>query len=282
MANADKILRAVRQATILLRAAPGRKGSLVEPVDCDELFIAGDLHGNVKNFRAILNAADLHNRPRRHLVLQEFVHGNGRYPDGSCNSHQLLDLVAALVCQWPTRVHLLPGNHELSEITGRAIAKNGVALNALFINGIEHAYGIDRSEEVEAAYHEFILAMPLAVRTANRLLVVHTLPDGHFLDKFDYFMFDVPTIPAERRGKSTSMHHLLWDRDVDETANRRFLQRMNCDLAITGHIASPNGFAAPNRVRVILDCMAEPAGCLLAPTDRPMTHQDLLDRIVLL
>lgn len=282
MADADKTLKALRQATMLLRATPGRKGSLIEPVDCDEILVAGDLHGNLRNFRSILNLADLANRPRRHLVLQEFVHGSGRYPDGSCTSHQLLDLIAVLKCQYPSRVHLLPGNHELSEVTGRTIAKNGVALNTLFANGIEHAYGLDREVEVTAAYHEFILAMALAIRTANRLLLVHTIPDGWFLDKFDYFMFDVATIPAERRGKSTSMHHLLWDRDVDEASNRRFIERMGCDLAITGHIAAPNGFSAPNRVRLIVDCVDGPAACVLVPTTVRLTHEQLVERIVLL
>ena len=68
-------------------------------------MVAGDLHGNVDNFRRLLAIADLERHPRRHLVLQEIVHGRSHYPNGSDKSHQMVDLAAALKCQYPKRTH---------------------------------------------------------------------------------------------------------------------------------------------------------------------------------
>ena len=128
-------------------------------------MVVGDLHGNLAIFRQILAVAALAEHPDRHLVLQELVHGQHFYPDEKGEkSHQLVDLVAALKCQYPSRVHVILGNHELSELTGRVIAKYGTTLNALFRQGIETAYG-PHAEAIYKAYLDLFTAMPPAVRT---------------------------------------------------------------------------------------------------------------------
>ncbi len=87
-------------------------------------------------------SAALDRHPGRHLVLQELIHGPLMYPDDKGDrSHQLLDVFAALKCQYPDRVHMILGNHELSELTGRSIGKDGEGLNAKFRRGIDTAYG---------------------------------------------------------------------------------------------------------------------------------------------
>ena len=101
----DRMLTYLRQALTLVRATPGCRGHVVELRDCTDVLVAGDLHGHVGNFQALLKAADLGNHPTRHFVLQELVHGKFRYPAGGDKSHQLVDLFAALKCQFPKRVH---------------------------------------------------------------------------------------------------------------------------------------------------------------------------------
>ena len=136
--DADRILKMLREAALLLRGTTGRRGMVIHlPSDAEDILVAGDLHGNSTNLRAILSLADLANHPRRHLVLQEFVHGTARYPNGGCTSHRLLDAVCLLKTTYPQRVHLLLGNHELSQWTGRKVAKDDVYLNDLFELGIE-------------------------------------------------------------------------------------------------------------------------------------------------
>ena len=130
-------------------------------------------------------------------MLQELIHGNRFYPDdGGDKSHQLVDLVSALKCQYPERVHLILGNHELSELTGRVIGKNGRALNADFRAGIETAYG-ERAGDIYDAYKALFAALPLAVRTPNRVFVCHTIPDARFLDDLDLGVLKADDWPPE-------------------------------------------------------------------------------------
>src|SRR6202035_3541274 len=133
------------------------------------------MHGSVENFRLLLRRADLAAHPKRHLVLQEVVHGPFRYPAGGDKSHQLLDLVAALKCQYPERVHFLMGNHELAQWQGPRIAKGLDNQNDLSTLGVETAYG-DAAAPILAAYNELFAAADLAVVTANRVWLSHSLP----------------------------------------------------------------------------------------------------------
>src|SRR4051812_39203422 len=194
MPDPQKLLTSIRRATELFRATPGRRGGLVTlDGSVEEVMVVGDLHGNIPAFRHVLKRADLAHHPGRHLVLQELIHGYRYYPDDAGDkSHQLVDVVSALKCQFPDRVHLILGNHELSELTGRPIAKAGVALNALFRQGIDTAYG-DSGESVYQAYLDLFAALPLAVRTPNRVFLCHTIPDPLDLEVFDVSIFEAET-----------------------------------------------------------------------------------------
>src|SRR5438105_4121280 len=150
MPDPDRLLNTLRRAAHTCRAGPGRRGRLVALADADDVLVAGDLHGNLENFRRLLARADLGSQPRRHLVLQELVHGRFLYPAGGDKSHQLLDLLAALKVQYPHQVHMLLGNHELSQWTNRLIGKDDQDLNVLFREGVRAAYGA-HAEEVYAA-----------------------------------------------------------------------------------------------------------------------------------
>lgn len=103
MPKPDRLLHTLVQAVASFRATPGRLGHVVYLPGTAEVMIAGDMHGSLENFRVFLQTADLAHNPRRHLVLQELVHGPFRYPGGGDKSHQLVDLLAALKCQYPAR-----------------------------------------------------------------------------------------------------------------------------------------------------------------------------------
>ncbi len=203
MPDPRKVLTTIRRATDLMRATPGRSGGIVAPREADDVMVVGDLHGNLPAFKKALTLAALDRNTRRHLVLQELVHGKLMYPDEKGErSHQLVDVVAALKCQYPDRVHVILGNHELSELTGRIIGKDGKALNLLFRQGIMTAYGA-AADEIYEAYKGLFAAMPLAMRTANRVFVCHTLPDEDDLDRLDLSLLKADTWPPEsmqRRG----------------------------------------------------------------------------------
>src|SRR3954469_18111215 len=150
----ERILTCLRQAIALTRATPGRRGHVVDLADCADVLVTGDLHGHVGNFQAVLRVADLAANPGRHFVMQEAIHGVYRYPDGGDKSHQLVDLFAALKCQFPRRVHYLPGNHELAQWTGRKVLKADENQNALFREGVNEAYGAPFGTQIYDAYLE--------------------------------------------------------------------------------------------------------------------------------
>jgi hypothetical protein len=281
MPDADRLLTTLRRAATAFRATPGRRGRVVTLPAGAEVFVSGDLHGNVENFRVLLKHADLANNPRRHFVMQEVVHGSFRYPLGGDRSHQLLDLTAALKCQYPDRVHFLLGNHELAQWTGRPIAKNEDNLLELFRAGVDLAYG-ERSGEVYAAYQELFAAVPLAVRTANRVFLSHSLPSAGRLEAFDPSVLERDTHAEDDVRSGGSIYALLWGRDSSAGNAAGFLSKVDADLLVTGHIPCEKGFDVPNDRQLVLDSLGLPAAYCVFPTDRPLTHAELVAGVKLL
>lgn len=274
MPDPNRLIRTLQQAARDFRNTPGRRGHLIDlPKDAVDLLVSGDLHGNVDNFRGLLDRADMDRHAHRHIVFQEVVHGPNRYPQGGDTSHQLIDLVAALKCQYPRRVHFLLGNHELSQWTGQRIAKADIELNDLFIEGVNNFYG-ERGQEIYNAYLNLFAMLPLAIRTANRIFLSHSLPatrHGEFpsiLENDHYTDRDI------RAGGP--LHALVWGRDTRLATVAAFLQRVNADLLITGHIRCEQGWEAPNERQLILDTLGEPAAYCLFPLHRSLTHAELM------
>jgi len=277
MPDAQEILATIRKATELMRSTPGRSGSVVAFDDADEVMVVGDLHGNLPAFSQALAIAALDWYPRRHLVLQELVHEiNKNDDDRPDRSHQLVDLVSALKCQYPQRVHLILGNHELSELTGRIIGKDGHALNLRFRQGMELAYGA-RTQEVYEAYLVLFAALPLAVRTPNRVFVCHTLPDARYLEDLDLALLQADHWPEEAMKRGGTIYALTWGRDnTPETADR-FAAMVDADWFITGHQPCDEGFRQANHRQIIIDgTNPHPAYCLF-PAFGAVTIESLLE-----
>jgi hypothetical protein len=243
-----------------------------------EVFVAGDLHGHVENFRSILQKADLAKHPARHLVLQELIHGPFRYPTGGDKSHQLLDLLAALKCQYPERVHMLLGNHELAQWQGQLVAKGDDDFNALFREGVTTAYA-PHDEAIYAAYLELFPVLLLAVRTPNRVFLCHSLPTAERLKTFDPCVLEQDECTDEDLHFGGSIHSLVWGRDVRPATAQAFLQAVDADWLLTGHIPCDRGHAVPNDRQIILDSMKTPACYCLFPAGRPITQAELIDCI---
>ncbi len=267
--------RTLQQAIAAFLSTPGRRGRRIDLQDADEVLVAGDMHGNVENFRRLLNRAALAQHPRRHLIVQELIHGPHRYPTGGDKSHQLLDLLAALKCQYPRQVHMLLGNHELSQWTGQWVAKGDEDLNELFLQGVSSAYG-EAVEAVYGLYRNLFAVLPLAVRTPNRVFLSHSLPNHRRLDAFDPAILERFPTPEAELQPGGQVHALVWGRDTSLETAGIFLRKVDADLLISGHIPCAEGFMLANEKQLILDSLGATACCCLFPVDRTLTLAELV------
>ena len=276
MPNPERLLTTLRQATLHFRNSLYRRGrvlTLNESVR--EVFIAGDLHGSVENFRLILQKADLANNRERHLVLQEIVHGTFFYPGGGDKSHQLLDLMAALKCQFPTQVHFLLGNHELAQWQEQWIGKNDINYNSIFRQGVDEAYG-SHAEAIYLAYKDLISAAYLAIRLPNRGFLSHTYPSARNLEAFSVSDLEKDELDDHQLVAGGSIHSIVWGRDTTQANVDAFLQKVDADWIITGHIPTDRGYEVPNTRQIILDAKGYPACYCLFRTDRRYTQEELI------
>ena len=261
MPNPEKMVATIQQAARWFPATPGRVGRFTQLAPGSEVLIAGDMHGNVENLRLLLKVANLAQNPLRHLVLQEVVHGPFAYSAGGDKSHQLLDVIAALKCQFPSRVHYLLGNHELAQWRNQRIGKGDVDQNQWFILGIETAYG-EWATKIYAAYMELLAAADLALRTENRVFLSHTYPSAKHMARFELAGLQHDEIAPEDVTLGGPVHSLVWNRDHSQSNVETFLKKVDADCIITGHIPCEQGFATPNDRQLILDAPRN-AGVLL-------------------
>jgi hypothetical protein len=270
-----KLLNTIKQATAHLKAIPGRSGKYVELSGCKDVQITGDLHGHLGNFKHLLQHAKLSENPERHVILQELVHGPYRYPEGGDLSHRLVDVVCAYICQFPGRVHYLLGNHELSQYTQREIAKSNENLNSLYIAGVNLAYG-EQAESIMAAYYELFDALPVIIRLPNRIVISHSLPGASRLENWTLETIKKEVFTPEDYQLGGCVHAVVWGRDTSEATTKKYLELVDADLLVSGHIPTDAGYEVPNPYQVILDGKDEDAHGLLIPTGEPLTQEQLL------
>jgi hypothetical protein len=161
------------------------------------------------------------------------------------------------------------------------VAKAGIAMNALFQEGVRNAYA-GRAAEVMSAYHTFFSSMLLGVRTESRVFLSHSIPPLRFMDRFDPGIFDWLGLPTDPYDNNTSVYQLVWGRDVTEAAAERFAAIVDADFLVTGHIAQEAGYAVPNSRQVIVDCVQRPAALLRIPGSGKLTQESLLEGLILI
>lgn len=275
-----KLISTIKQAALLQRQQPGRTGRFVELEGCDEILVVGDMHGHLGNFKSVLQLARLGENPRRHVVLQELVHGPFRYPgDGGELSHRLVDVVSAYICQYPGRVHYLLGNHELAQWTHREIAKNNESLNNLFVMGVSTAYP-EHTEEVLKAYDDLFASLPVAIRLPNRIFLSHSLPAANRLGNWSLEKLKKEMLNEDDYKLGGIVHSVVWGRDTTESTARAYLDLVEADLLVSGHIPNDIGYDSPNVHQVVLDSKDENAHVLMFPTTGSLTKDQLLKHLI--
>jgi hypothetical protein len=277
---AEEVIAVCRQAAAASLSAKVRCGNVlrITPDDADDVLLTADLHGDRRNFRKVVQAADLENHPRRHLIVQEVCHGGPMYPAGNgCMSHLLLEDVARLKAEYPERVHFLMGNHELAELTDYPISKGGRLLNLLFRAGINELYG-PCADRVREAYMEFIRALPLAAWLGDGVFACHSIPET-----VDRKPFDREVFSRDLRGcdmiDGGELFRLVWGRDYRPENADAFANLIGAEVLVTGHEPCADGLQVPNPRQVIIDtCSANPRYLLMPlSSNGPVTQGRVLE-----
>ena len=280
MPDPRRLLTTLQRAAQAFRETPGRTGRVLRLPEGAEVLVVGDIHGNVDNFRSVFKLADFANQPRRHLVMQEVIHGPFAYPDeGGDKSHQMVDLLAALKLKYPERVHFLLGNHELAQWRKQRVAKGNVDQNDWFTLGVRTAYG-DSAGEILDRYDDLFAAAELAIRAPNRVFLSPTVPPK--ASTFSLSILEAEVIADSEFRSGGAAHGIVWGRDVSQANVDDFLDRVDADLLISGHIPTHDGYIVPNNRQIILDSIGTPAGYCLFSTDDRLTQEQLIAKIGML
>jgi hypothetical protein len=278
--TAQRVIDTYHQAASANRATEARCGNVIRlsPKLAEDVLITADLHGQRLNFRRLVRIAALDEHPKRHVILQEVLHGGPMYPGTQgCMSHLLLEDVAKWKVEYPQQVHFLLSNHELSECTDFPIAKGGKILNVLLRFGMLEQYG-DAVSSIRDAAMQFVGSCPLAVQLSNGIFVCHGSPNLVDEDGFDTSVFDRPLTPDDLRSGG-AVFRLVWGRDFRAENAAAFAALVGAKLLIHGHEPCADGYAAPNPQQIILDCCSQNACFLLLSLDETLTHQQLVQRI---
>ena len=189
--DAQTTIAVFREGAAANRNASCRRGSidLIEPPGT--LIATGDLHDNPLHLQRLVNIAgfeghaeddaqalELDRFPQpHHLLLHEVIHSD-RLMNGMDFSYRALARVAALKADHPELVHTLLANHELSQIIGAGIIKDGIKVVEAFNEGVAYVFG-DDADEVNDAIEDFVRSMPIALRCVSKagdILCAHSLP----------------------------------------------------------------------------------------------------------
>ncbi len=232
-----------------------RQGSadVIEPIGT--LIATGDLHDNPVNLSKVIALANLGPASAgalAHLTLHEVIHSD-RLVGGVDLSHRALLRVAVLKVAHPEFVHTILANHELAQIIGSGIVKDGVRVVEAFNGGVEYVFG-DDTDAVLGAIDRFIRSMPVALvsgrGTEQGLLCSHSLPGPDVWSRFDFEVLDRVLTEDDYIPRQGSAHLITWGRRQKPEQLIELAERWGVGLFILGHDHAEDGiaFKEPNAI----------------------------------
>lgn len=256
--------------------SPMREHQVVQLPAEGDLWMSGDIHDHRRNFDKLLRIVDLPNNPQRHLVLHELIHGDHFDASGAEDSWNTLIRAAELKYQHPGQVHFLLANHDLAQIHGEGIMKNGLSVCEAFTAGLKRDFG-SVYQRVNVAITEFLLSLPLAIRAPNGLFFCHSLPRDDQMDTFDFTIFDRALTGSDYKRRVGPVYQLIWGRGVTPEGVDKFLEKVNAQLVITGHQPQDTGFATNGERHLIIASDHNQGVFLPIDLSRPYTMDELVE-----
>ncbi|MCA9277838.1 MAG: hypothetical protein H6815_03530 [Phycisphaeraceae bacterium] len=238
------------------RSAECRVASIDRIQSPGTLIATGDLHDNPVHYAKLLQIAQLGNDVLNgssgpHIVLHELIHAD-KLTNGLDFSYRALARVAQLKTRFPERVHALLANHELAQVVGSGIVKDGVRVVDAFNEGVEYVFG-DDAKVVEDAIAEFIFSMPLALRCITPkgdILCAHSLPSPMVMGRFDPDVLQRDLTSRDYEPLNGSAHLMVWGRRHDPELLEDLVERWGISLFLLGHEKAETGamLVPPNAV----------------------------------
>lgn len=277
MKDGARAIEVLQQAARLNVEDPLLDGSLLRFPDYGQLVMTGDLHGHRRNFEKLRRFCDLERFGARHVILHELIHEDVPSLSGSDESHEVLMDAVEWKCEFPDQVHFLLSNHELAQVAGHEISKNGRIVTQAFEESVIAAYGA-KGEGVIAGIHELIRSYPIAGRTPNRVFVSHSLPSPRELPAFDETVFSRRPTP-EDLGDRGSAHALVWGRHQTASAIDRLCEVLDVDYFICGHQPQEMGYEVLHDRLIVLASEHNHGVFLTLDLSKPVTLQGLTRNI---
>jgi hypothetical protein len=284
----EGVCRVLREAAEMSLRAPCRSGCCDVIQGPGRLIATGDLHDNPVNLQRVLDLAGLGEEfqaaaERTHVTLHELIH-TARLINGLDLSYRVLVKAAELKLSAPHRVHLLLANHELSQIAGAGIVKDGVNVVKAFNDGVEYVFGSD-TEAVLDAIGVFIRSMALALRCrapGGDLLCCHSLPDPDLLDRFDPSILERPLEEGDYTPRRGSAHIMVWGRDHTPEELGDLARRWGVAAFILGHEKAEEGWFIREPNCLVLNSDHAKGAIADAPLGGPVTVSGLRGCVVAL
>lgn len=274
--QAEYLITLLAKAAQILRNTPGRTGCRVDLPQKGVLTIAGDLHDHLPNYNRIVAAANL-NQEHHHLLLQELIHGPVLV-HGCDMSWRMLARVAELLIEFPGRVHPILGNHENSQLTRVGVTKGGGNSVELFEDGLSLTFG-DDWERVYDAIDQFLLAMPLAIRTLSGVQCTHSLPDAVLMGRFDPTVVDRELTKEDRIGANGGAYLTTWGRRFTNEQVATLMEAWPVKQFIIGHVRIDGGVRRVNDVVVALASDLDDGMIVKISLDECPTSDELMARV---
>ncbi len=263
------------------RDAACRRGSIDLVIEPAKLIATGDLHDNPVHLALVAQAAGV--LPREdgtlaepaHLTLHELIHSD-RLIAGCDMSYRALAKAAAFKVSAPERVHVLLANHELAQIVGAGVVKNGVRCVDAFNDGLDYVFR-DDAERVNEAINAFIRSLPIAVRfegARGDVLCSHSLPSPAQMGRFDMSILERELTEEDYQPRTGSAHMMVWGRGYDDEQLEDLVERWGVRLFLVGHEHAENGVQVVPPCAVILNSDHERGVYLPIDTGAPITASE--------
>ena len=209
-------------------------------------------------------------------MLQEIVHGPVDPETRRDRSAEVLLRAARLKVSYGDQVYFLLGNHDVAELTGNDILKDGKGFLGDFAAGVEFCFGRD-APEVGEAIREFLASLPLAIRW-KRVFFCHSLPAPARTEIAGVQILDRNYGPQDMR-RGGPVYEWTWGRGQTPEQLDALAKQLDVELFVLGHQPCETGYHIISQRGIILSTDHE-HGCILhLSADTPLTAENLCSRI---